>query len=362
MKKKIFTIVCVILVISLLAPSFAFAASGPAPKPPIDQQRADLEQQRAQLEQQRAQLEQQRPQQDGVLKQRLEIKSDILADQLDITDNMKQLMQLRQQIGDLVKQIRDALKGIGENQALVNDPAFLEIKTAMDTIKTELKGLDVRADIRGKIQDFKGFKNKEQLEQAQTKLSEVITTQEDKVAAMGAVITKLNTVLEKAKVFAAANQDKIATYSAIKEEYKVLTKTIQSNHLDIVKLNSEIRDLINKIVATVSANQDSFTDEQKASLNTILTDLKTVKDGLKSALKAGEVKTAIENANKLRKEGKFEEAKAQLEVAISVQNERKTALTDAKAKIEKVLLDINALVATSTTSSETTSSDVVSAA
>jgi ABC-type transporter Mla subunit MlaD len=220
----------------------------------------------------------------------------------------------------------------------------------------------VKADIRGKIQDFKGFQNKEQLAEAGSKLNEVVATQEEKVTALNALITKLNTVLDKAKAFAEANKDKIAQYSKIKEEYKALVQSIQDNHKNIVQLNSDIRGLINKIVATVSANQDSFSDEQKATLNTILTELKAIKDNLKAKLKFGEVKTAIENANKFRKEGKFEEAKAELQKAITVQNERITLLTDTKVKIEKVLADINILVASSTTSSEPVSSDVASAA
>lgn len=326
-KKKIFTAVSVILVISLLAPSLAFANDRPAqnnpPKPPMQA---------------------------------------IQDHQANVTAEAKELMDLRSQIRNLVNEISTIMRGFGGYKELVNDPAFSEIKADMEAIKVLMKSADMKANIKGRVEDFKKLRDSSSLAEAKTQIEAILADQQAKVDALNAIITKLNATLDKAKAFADTNKDKVISYSAIKEEYKALTKTIQANHLSIVKLNSEIRDLINKIVATVSANKDSFTDEQKASLNTILTDLKTVKDGLKSALKAGEVKTAIENANKLRKEGKFEEAKAQLEIAISVQNERKTALTDAKTKIAKVLSDINDLVASSTTSSEPVSSDVTSAA
>lgn len=252
----------------------------------------------------------------------------------------QELIDLRNQAANLVKQIKDTLKELGGFKEIKTDATYLEIKALLDSGFAQMKDLDIKAKLKEKFEEFKKSNTSGKLVEAEKSVNEIIVSQQDKIDALKALVEKLKAGLEKAKALAASKGEVLAQVKAYKDQAEVLKKTIQANHLAIVKMEIGFRSVNSKIIATISANKDVFTDEKLTQLEAVLTELKTLRDDLHKLVKNG-VKDAINSANTLRRDGKYAEALASLQKAVQLQEAKKVALTDAKTKAQGILDEID---------------------
>lgn len=315
MKKKIKSFVCIILVLCLFVPTMAFAQNGS----------------------------------DTSLSEKIINKHNT------VIDASSELMNLRKEAGSIIGEIKNQLASVKGIKKILDDPKYAQIKVEIEIALKSFKDLDVKVNFRQKFEEFKKQKDTNDLLAADTTVATVLATQQEKINAIKVIIANLKATLEKVKAFVAEYKDKVAEFKAYKDAVENIKKTIQANHLKIVKAEVEFRQVNNTIIATITSNKDIFTDEKLKELEAVLVELKALKDDLHKYLKNG-VREAIQTANKLRIEGKYLEAKASLEIAIELQNTKLLALGEAKVKAEKILEEINAIIAETTPVSSSVSS------
>ncbi len=322
MKKILMFIICMFLVVTLLVPTLTFAQGNlTTGNSSIDTSENIM---------QKKYLSQ-------------NINDRISEKRADVAIVANEIIQHKTGVNSILVDIKKQLANLGSIGKILNDAQYNELKTTIENALNSFKQLNKNANIKQNFEEFKNQNGAGNTGNAENTLDTIFERQQERIESIKAMKTKLEATLEQVKSFVANNQVKIKEAKANKVAVENSKKAIQANHLEIVKAENEFRQVMNKIVATISANKDVFTDEKLTQLETVLVELKALKNELHNKLKNG-VKLAIQTANRLRNEGKYTEVKVALENAIQLQNAKKLALGEAKVKAENILSDINAII------------------
>lgn len=261
-------------------------------------------------------------------------------------DNSVEIKQMKKQIKGLVKNITTLINGYEDiKDSITASPLFPEIQASLDKSLALLKNIEQTTVILPYIDNIKKAKNNNNYQIAEAAMQEVINFQQKKTYALRTIIGELNIAYDKAMTISEKYKVLLKEYNDFKVYFEQTKKIINENHIVIVKLNTDVRSLINRIVATASANNDILKSENE-ELEKILDNMKIIKDEL-NTLFAFQVRDAINELKTCLKNANIEGAYAALDKAVAIQDNRKTKLTEIKDILTKTLEDLNTLIANS---------------
>lgn len=250
---------------------------------------------------------------------------------------------IRKQIRAVVVQISKDLAGTAKVSSITSTQDYKDVMTALNSAKTALKG-----NMNHSIwQQYKGARDKTAaLSAAMQQISANTDT-------LNSVLSSLKAVLPKADSIASQKQAIVSAAETFKASAEAKKTTIDANHQTIAGLNDANTKLINQIVATVSANSSLLASNPDA-MTAITNTLTQVSTALKAEYD-GKVADAQKAYDQYRQNGQYDQALAELDTIISIQNNRITVLKDVQTQLTTALGDLNAIVSASATTSGTSS-------